>query len=130
VIIREHDCGSDKYVIYTKQESELKGENMYNIVGGRVLAEDIFDKKKNVILSKGDLLDKENIQLLQDMEIEEVKVRTPLICQSISGICQNCYGTDLSTRRMVEIGVPVGIIAAQSIGEPSTQLTLSTFHEG
>lgn len=95
-----------------------------------MLAEDVLDKKKNVILSKDDLLDKENVKLLQDMEIEEVKIRTPLVCLSISGICQKCYGTDLSTRRVVEVGVPVGIIAAQSIGEPSTQLTLSTFHEG
>lgn len=107
----------------------MKGENFYAIIAGRVLAEDVLDKKKNVILSKDDLLDKENVKLLQDMEIEEVKVRTPLVCHSISGICQKCYGIDLSTRRMVEIGVPVGIIAAQSIGEPSTQLTLDTFHE-
>lgn len=107
----------------------MKGENFYAIIAGRVLAEDVLDKKKNVILSKDDLLDKENVKLLQDMEIEEVKVRTPLVCHSISGICQKCYGTDLSTRRIVEIGVPVGIIAAQSIGEPSTQLTLDTFHE-
>ena len=129
VIIREHDCGTDKYVVYSKQESELRGDNFLNLIVGRVLAEDILDKKKNVVLSKDDLLDKENIQLIQDMNIEEVKVRNPLVCHSISGICQKCYGTDLSTRRMVEIWVPVGIIAAQSIGEPSTQLTLSTFHE-
>ena len=129
VIIREHDCWTDKYVVYSKQESELRGDNFYNLIAGRVLAEDVIDKKKNVILSKDDFLDKENMQLLQDMEIEEVKVRTPLICHSISWICQKCYGTDLSTRRMVEVWVPVGIIAAQSIGEPSTQLTLSTFHE-
>lgn len=130
VIIREHDCGTDKYVVFTKQESELKGENFYSLISGRVLAEDILDKQKNVILSKDDLLNKENVQLLQDLEIEEVKVRTPLICHSISWICQKCYGTDLSTRKIVEIWVPVGIIAAQSIGEPSTQLTLDTFHEG
>ena len=81
----------------------MKGENFYAIIAGRVLAEDVLDKKKNVILSKDDLLDKENVKLLQDMEIEEVKVRTPLVCHSISGICQKCYGTDLSTRRIVEI---------------------------
>ncbi len=129
VIIREHDCGTEQYVTYSKQESELRGDNFYNLIAGRVLAEDILDKKKNVILGKDDLLDKENMQLIQDMEIDEVKVRTPLVCHSVSGICQKCYGTDLSTRRMVEIWVPVGIIAAQSIGEPSTQLTLDTFHE-
>ncbi|HBB04903.1 TPA: hypothetical protein DCZ39_08775 [Patescibacteria group bacterium] len=130
VIIREHDCGTEKYVTFTKQETELKGDNFYTVISGRVLTEDVVDKKKNVILGKDDLLDKENVQLLQDMGVEEVKVRTPLVCYSISGICQKCYGTDLSTRRIVEVGVPVGIIAAQSIGEPSTQLTLNTFHEG
>jgi len=129
VIIREHDCGTDQYVSYSKQESELRGDNFYSLIAGRVLAEDILDKKNNIILSKYDLLDKENMQIIQDMEIENIKVRTPLICHSVSGICQRCYGIDLSTRRMVEVWVPVGIIAAQSIGEPSTQLTLDTFHE-
>ncbi len=129
VIIREHDCGTQHFVVFSKQESELRGDNFYNVIAGRVLAEDVLDKKKNIILGKDDLLDKESIQLLQDMEIEEVKVRTPLVCNSVSGICQKCYGTDLSTRKMVEVWVPVGIIAAQSIGEPSTQLTLDTFHE-
>jgi len=129
VIIRENDCGTEEYVTYSKQESELRGDNFFGLIAGRVLAEDVLDKKKNVILTKGDLLDKENIQLLENMEVEEVKVRTPLVCNSVSGICQKCYGTDLSTRRMVDVGVPVGIIAAQSIGEPSTQLTLDTFHE-
>ncbi len=130
VIIRENDCGTHQYVVYGKQESELRGDNFYSLISGRILAEDILDKKKNVILSKDDLLDKESVKLIEDMGIEEVKVRTPLICHSISGICQKCYGTDLSTRRIVEVWVPVGIIAAQSIGEPSTQLTLDTFHEG
>lgn len=67
VIIREHDCGSDRYVAYSKQESELRGDNFYNIIAGRVLAEDILDSKKNVILSKDDILDRENMKLLQDM---------------------------------------------------------------
>ncbi len=128
VIIRETDCGSERYVTYSKAECEMRGENFFNLIAGRVLAEDIMDKK-NVILSKGDLLNKENMEIIQRIEFQDIKVRTPLICHSISGICQRCYGTDLSTRRMVEIGVPVGIIAAQSIWEPSTQLTLDTFHE-
>jgi len=84
VIIREHDCGTDKYVSYSRQESELRGENFYNLIAGRVLAEDILDKKKNTILSKDDLLDKENMKLLEDLVIEDIKVRTPLICHSIS----------------------------------------------
>ena len=67
VIIRENDCGTDKYVSYSKQVSELRGDNFFNLIAGRVLAEDILDKKKNIILSRDDLLDKENMQLLQDM---------------------------------------------------------------
>jgi DNA-directed RNA polymerase subunit beta' len=82
---------------------ELRGDNFYSLIAGRVLAEDILDKKNNIILSKYDLLDKENMQIIQDMEIENIKVRTPLICHSVSGICQRCYGIDLSTRRMVEV---------------------------
>jgi len=128
-IVREHDCGTQQYVVFSKQEAELKWENYYTLIAWRILAEDILDKNKNVILSKGDMLDKESVQLIQNIEIEEVKVRTPLVCLSVSGVCQKCYGTDLSTRKVVEVWVPVGIIAAQSIGEPSTQLTLDTFHE-
>lgn len=130
VIVREHDCGTDKYVTFSKQEAELQGENFLNLIRGRFLAEDIMDARKNIILSNGELLDRENMTLVEKAKIEEVKVRTPLICNSVSGVCQKCYGVDLSTRKVAEIGVPVGIIAAQSIGEPSTQLTLDTFHEG
>lgn len=129
VIIREHDCGTDAYVTFSKQQAELYGEHFFNLLNGRILAEDILDKKKNIILSQGELLTKESIQLIEEMNVAEIKVRNPLTCHSVSGVCQKCYGTDLSTRQLVEIGVPVGIIAAQSIGEPSTQLTLDTFHE-
>ncbi len=130
VIIRENDCGTDKYVTFSKQEAELHGDHFINQISGRVLADDVFDDKKNILLTKGEILNKENMELIEGANISEVKIRTPLICSSISGVCQKCYGVDLSTRQMVEIGVPVGIIAAQSIGEPSTQLTLDTFHEG
>ena len=130
VIVRSHDCGTEKYIHFSKEEAELQGENFFNLIRGRFLAEDVYDSRKNIILSKGELLDRENMDLLEKADISEVKVRTPLICKTVSGVCQKCYGTDLSTRKVVEIGVPVGIIAAQSIGEPSTQLTLDTFHEG
>lgn len=129
VIIREHDCGTDQYVTFSKQEAELQGENFSNLIKGRFLAEDIIDEHKNILLSAWELLDRENMSLLENANIQEVKIRTPLICHSVSGVCQKCYGVDLSTRKVVDIGVPVGIIAAQSIGEPSTQLTLDTFHE-
>lgn len=76
------------------------------------------------------MINKSTLALIETSNITMVKVRSPLTCHCISGVCQKCYGMDLSTRSMVEVGVPVGVIAAQSIGEPSTQLTLDTFHEG
>ncbi|MCX6823174.1 MAG: DNA-directed RNA polymerase subunit beta', partial [candidate division SR1 bacterium] len=130
VIVRSHDCGTDKYISFSKEDADMQGENFYNLIKGRFLAEDIVDARNTIILSKGELLERENMALLEKAGITEVKARTPLICKTVSGVCQKCYGVDLSTRKMVEIGVPVGIIAAQSIGEPSTQLTLDTFHEG
>ncbi|MCF7835347.1 DNA-directed RNA polymerase subunit beta' [Candidatus Gracilibacteria bacterium] len=130
VIIREEDCGIDKSVIFSKEEIEIRGEKFFNVVYGRYLAEDLIDKHKNIFLKRGDILDKKAMNLIEVEGIDTLKLRSPLTCSSISGVCQKCYGMDLSTRRAVDIGTPVGIIAAQSIGEPSTQLTLDTFHEG
>ncbi|MFA5747835.1 MAG: DNA-directed RNA polymerase subunit beta' [Candidatus Absconditabacterales bacterium] len=130
VIIRETDCGTDKYVIFSRQELELSGEKFHTVVYGKILAEDIKDKEGNIILNNGDMLDKEGMQILEDLKVDTLKLRSPLTCQTISGVCQKCYGMDLSNRRMVQLGVPVGIIAAQSIGEPATQLTMQTFHHG
>jgi DNA-directed RNA polymerase subunit beta' len=103
VIVRGHDCGTEKYIHFSKEESELQGENFFNLIRGRFLAEDVYDSRKNIILSKGELLDRENMDLLEKTDITEVKVRTPLICKTVRGVCQKCYGTDLSTRKVVEI---------------------------
>lgn len=78
----------------------------------------------------GEMIDKAQVTLIESSSVNLIKVRSPLTCHCASGVCQKCYGMDLSTRRIVDVGIPVGIIAAQSIGEPSTQLTLNTFHEG
>lgn len=100
------------------------------MIYGRVLAEDAIDANGAVVVKAGDLITKSALSLLETSNITSVRVRSPLTCHCVSGVCQKCYGMDLATRNMVEIGVPVGVIAAQSIGEPSTQLTLDTFHEG
>ena len=81
-------------------------------------------------MNANEIIDKQQITLLENSNIPFIKVRSPLTCHCPSGVCQRCYGMDLSNRKLAEIGVPVGIIAAQSIGEPSTQLTLDTFHSG
>ncbi|HRX63785.1 MAG TPA: DNA-directed RNA polymerase subunit beta' [Candidatus Absconditabacterales bacterium] len=130
VIVRTEDCGTEKSIYLTKEESELKGEDFFDVIYGRVLAKDVEDEKGNIILKKGEMLDKDNISLLENDNIKGIHFRSPLICNSPSGVCQKCYGMDLATRKTVEIGVPVGIVAAQSIGEPATQLTMQTFHHG
>jgi DNA-directed RNA polymerase subunit beta' len=129
VIVREEDCGTEEGI-----EIERKGprEKMFLIrVLGRILAADVKDPKtKKVILKKGEEINEENIGLLQIHKIEKVTVRSPLTCKTRYGVCVTCYGWDFSNKKMVEIGTPVGVIAAQSIGEPGTQLTLRTKHTG
>ncbi len=82
---------------------EAQNQGFYESIYGRVLAEDVKDAKGNMILHKGDLINKETVILLENAEIEMLKVRTPLVCDTVSGVCQNCYGMDLSTREITEI---------------------------
>lgn len=130
VIIREEDCGSQEYLVISKDEANIKGEKFGNLIYGRVLAEDVVDEKGNILMHAQEIIDKQQISLLESSDIPFIKVRSPITCHCPSGVCQKCYGMDLSSRKLVQVGVPVGIIAAQSIGEPSTQLTLDTFHSG
>jgi DNA-directed RNA polymerase subunit beta' len=108
----------------------MKGENFANLIYGRVIAEDIIDEKGAILMHTGEMIDKAQVTLIENSSVPYIKVRSPLTCHCASGVCQKCYGMDLSSRKLVDIGIPVGIIAAQSIGEPSTQLTLNTFHDG
>jgi len=129
-IIRQDDCGSDKFITV---ESTEKGRERYfgRRILGRVLANNIIaPKTKKVLIEKGTILDNTAVELIEKNQITSVDVRSPLTCVAETGLCRHCYGWDLSTRKMVEIGVPVGVIAAQSVGEPGTQLTLRTKHTG
>ena len=129
-IIRQEDCGTEKFITIESQE---KGRERYygRRIIGRVLANDILSPKtKKVLLEKGTLLDNNDVDLIEKNEVLSVDVRSPLTCIAETGLCQHCYGWDLSTRKMVQIGVPVGVVAAQSVGEPGTQLTLRTKHTG
>jgi len=128
VIIRKEDCGTNHYLIVSKAEAELNGEDFYKIIRGRTLADDVKDKNDNIILEKNELLNKDSVEILRTTEVDMIKVRSALTCEVVGGVCQKCYGMDLATRAVVEIWTPVGIIAAQSIGEPATQLTMKTFH--
>lgn len=128
VIVRKEDCGTTDYITVSKDEAEIRGEGFKELIFGRVLAEEVTDDKGTVILHKDDTLNKKNMNLLVDAGIDMVKVRSPMTCKVVSGVCQKCFGMDLATRRAVDIGMPVGIISSQSIGEPGTQLTMRTFH--
>ncbi len=128
VIVRREDCGTESYITFTKDEAEMRTEPLKDLIFGRVLGGDAMDDNGNVILHNGEMLDKKNVKILMDANVSMVKVRSPMTCKVISGVCQKCFGMDLATRRAVDIGMPVGIISSQSIGEPGTQLTMRTFH--
>ena len=120
MIVREEDCGTRKAI------EVLTARSL-----GRVLAaKAINPKTKKVLMDRGEVIDEDKLIELKKKKIEKVSVRSPLTCASEYGVCLQCYGWDFSTRKMVEIGTPVGVLAAQSIGEPGTQLTLRVKHTG
>ncbi len=130
VIVREADCGTTEGVSY---RLVLPGTDDLNVdLVGRCLLEDVVDPATGEILMEKDAYVEsvDDIKRLADAGLEKVKFRALLTCRSKYGVCQKCYGWDLSTRRPVNIGTAVGIIAAQSIGEPGTQLTMRTIHSG
>ncbi len=130
VVITEDDCG-------TKDGKTVTRENISGIeiplsknLRGRILGADLKDKECKVVYKKGFLVTKEEANNIEKAGFTEVFVRSPLTCKTVHGLCVNCYGLDLGRNRLVEKGEAVGIVAAQAIGEPGTQLTLRTFHAG
>ncbi|MBU1099964.1 MAG: DNA-directed RNA polymerase subunit beta' [Bacteroidetes bacterium] len=132
VIISEIDCGTIRGVyISALKDVELEREPLAERITGRVANEDIYDPRTDeLMLEAGELINEETAERIDDANIDSVYIRTVLTCESKRGICAKCYGRNLTTGQLVEIGEAVGIIAAQSIGEPGTQLTLRTFHLG
>ncbi|OGK15367.1 DNA-directed RNA polymerase subunit beta' [Candidatus Roizmanbacteria bacterium RIFCSPHIGHO2_01_FULL_39_12c] len=128
MIVREENCGiADGLTISI---TDTRGEKFIDRIKGRFLAKDLYTENKKLLLKANELIDEDKIQLITKSGIAKVVVRSPLYCQSKYGVCQSCYGLDLSNNNLVEIGVPVGVIAAQSIGEPGTQLTMRVRHFG
>jgi len=125
VIIRESDCGDKKGIeIFREDANEIGQDFLFKIVG-RTCLENIRG-----ICKEGEIIDWEKGKEIVEAGIEKVRVRSPLSCKSVRGICQKCYGWDLGSNQLIQLGEAVGIIAAQAIGEPGTQLTLKTFHTG
>jgi len=129
VIVRQEDCGTTAGIVKTSlMEDEVP---ISSKIGGRVAAQDVTHPRTDEILVKtGELITKEIAQKIEEASIPEVRIRSVLTCEVLHGVCRECYGTDLSTGQFVDIGEAIGIIAAQSIGEPGTQLTMRTFHTG
>jgi len=133
LVITEEDCGTHHGITMTHLiEGGDVVEPLSALVLGRVLAEDLFvpGKDEEVLMPAGTLLDEARVKQLEDEAIEQVRVRSAITCENRYGICGMCYGRDLARGHTVNIGESVGVIAAQSIGEPGTQLTMRTFHIG
>jgi DNA-directed RNA polymerase subunit beta' len=130
VIVTEEDCGDKEGVLYNIAETENTGEDFYKKIIGRYLAQDLLSAKAKKIAKAGDLIDEELAKILKDEAVTEIRLRSALSCKLQKGVCAHCYGWDLAYNKPVKMGAAVGIIAAQSIGEPGTQLTMRTFHSG
>ena len=132
VIVTEDDCHTDEgHTVRTIRDGKEILEELEERLVGRYAFEDILNPKDgSIIVKKDELIDEETAHFIQEIGIEEVKVRSVLTCQTKHGVCAKCYGRNLATGNIVNIGESVGIIAAQSIGEPGTQLTMRNFHSG
>jgi DNA-directed RNA polymerase subunit beta' len=130
MIIRAEDCGDLEGVNILRSEDEQMNEKMSERILGRYAASDVVDESGEIILKKGEMINKEAVAKIDEKGISSVKVRSVTNCKLESGICKKCYGWDLGRNKVVDQGQAVGIIAAQSIGEPGTQLTMRTFHTG
>jgi len=132
VIIRGHDCGTTQGVkVAAIEESGEVIETLRERIRGRTALEDILlPGEDEPVVRAGEIITNEQAARIEDSGIKEVWIRSPLMCEQRQGVCSRCYGLDLATGTEVEIGTAVGIIAAQSIGEPGTQLTMRTFHTG
>ena len=129
MIIRLDDCGTDEgFELFRSEERQTP---LSTRIIGRFAASDIKSPQgKRILIKKGEEITEEGAKLLDEANVESVSVRSPITCQAPVGLCAKCYGKDFSTNAHVEVGTPVGVIAAQSIGEPGTQLTMRVRHAG
>ncbi len=131
VIIREEDCKTERHI---KMTGILDGEQvivpLHARLLGRTVAQDIVGKDGSVVITKNTTISRADLEVIKELDLKTLDVRSALTCDLEYGICQKCYGWALTTQKQVDIGEAIGIIAAQSIGEPGTQLTMRTFHTG
>ncbi len=132
VIVREEDCGTEGGLLLKaiREDGEIIEPLSERVVGRVTSSEVIHPKTGEVIISEGELITEEMMEKIEETGIDEMEIRTVLTCRTRHGVCQKCYGRNLADGKSVNVGEAVGIMAAQSIGEPGTQLTMRTFHTG
>ncbi|MEK7637869.1 MAG: DNA-directed RNA polymerase subunit beta' [Patescibacteria group bacterium] len=130
IVVLDEDCGDKQGYEIFAEDGKLTGEPFSKRLRGRTALEDIKNAEGETIAKKGKIIEKETAHRIQDTGITRVRIASAMTCQSLGGICRKCYGYDLSKNALVKVGEAVGIVAAQAIGEPGTQLTMKTFHTG
>lgn len=129
-IVTEPDCGTKEGIEIGRTSASGIQIAFSKAIRGRILAADVATKDGNVLFKKGHLITRLDSIAIEGADVETVTVRSPMTCKTLRGVCQQCYGIDLTTNRLVDIGEAVGTVAAQAIGEPGTQLTMNTKHAG
>lgn len=129
-VIIEKDCKDKEGITVFRKDADDIGQNFIFKIVGQIALEDIKSKGRKAIIKKEEVIDWEKGEKIVEAGIEKVKIRSPLSCKTIRGVCQKCYGLDLGNNELVKLGEATGIVAAQAIGEPGTQLTMRTFHTG
>jgi DNA-directed RNA polymerase subunit beta' len=135
VIVAEEDCGTVRGLIveaiYDTKEGGKPIESLADRIANRFAMDDVMHPKtKEVLVRRNEIITNDMADYIESVGVKRVEIRSVLHCQSENGICQKCFGNDLTTNKPIEIGTAIGVIAAQSIGEPGTQLTMRTFHTG
>lgn len=130
VIVSEIDCKTKRGFTIERKDSEEINKTVGQRTFGRILFEDVKDEAGNALLSAGTMINQDMARLLEEKKAQRITVRSPITCRSLDGICQSCYGYDFGNNTPIRLGEAIGIVAAQAIGEPGTQLTMRTFHTG
>lgn len=131
VVVKEADCGDTDGLLLSRVDAEYAGDSFDNFLFGRKAVEDIIDPKtKKAIVKAGEMITHQQAKTIDESGVDNVRIRSLVSCKTIRGVCQSCYGIDLGRNELVKIGEAVGIVTAQAIGEPATQLTMRTFHQG
>ena len=131
IVVKEADCGDKDGLLLTRLDAEYAGDNFENFIFGRKSINEITDTKtKKVIVKADEFITHQQAKAIDEAGVDNIRIRSLVSCKSVRGVCQSCYGIDLGRNEIVKIGEAVGIVTAQAIGEPATQLTMRTFHQG